>query len=134
MAAPKLTAKQKIFIAEYLRDKNATRAARAAGYSAKTAPRMGSENLSKPLIKKAISAAVDKQIKKIEISADRVLQRIAEFALEKKFIKPGDTLKALEMLAKHFKLLTDVSEVTGKDGGPQVILTMPVNGSEAPKE
>lgn len=49
-----LTNKQRIFIAEYLRDFNATRAAIAAGYSEKTARAIGCENLTKPDIKEAI--------------------------------------------------------------------------------
>ena len=50
----KLTQKQKRFVDEYLVSGNATQAALKAGYSKKTAQRMGSENLSKPLIKRAI--------------------------------------------------------------------------------
>lgn len=50
-------------------------------------------------------------------------------------VKLADKLRALEMLAKHFKLLTDVQEVSGKNGGPQIILHLPANGSEkAPGE
>jgi len=37
MTKPKLTPKQKRFVEEYLIDLNATRAAKAAGYSEKTA-------------------------------------------------------------------------------------------------
>lgn len=49
-----LTAKQRKFVNEYVASGNATQSAIKAGYSEKTAQRMGSENLSKPLIKKAI--------------------------------------------------------------------------------
>ena len=55
--AYKLTVKQQIFVDEYIIDFNATRAAIAAGYSEKTASRMGSENLSKPVIQEAIAKA-----------------------------------------------------------------------------
>ncbi len=48
MAKQQLTQKQKRFIDEYLIDLNAARAARAAGYSEKTAEKIGSENLHKP--------------------------------------------------------------------------------------
>jgi phage terminase small subunit len=48
-----------------------------------------------------------------------------------KKVKLADKVRSLEMLARHFKLLTDVQETTGKDGGPIVTLTMPANGSEA---
>jgi len=43
-----LTDKQDIFCREYLIDLNATQAAIRAGYSAKTANRTASENMSKP--------------------------------------------------------------------------------------
>jgi phage terminase small subunit len=43
-----------VFIAEYLRDFNATRAAIAAGYSKRTARSIGAENLTKPDIKEVI--------------------------------------------------------------------------------
>ncbi len=49
-------------------------------------------------------------------------------------VKLSDSLRALELLAKHFKLLTDVTELQGKGGEPLVLLTMPANGSEAVKE
>ncbi len=50
----KLTDKQKKFCEEYIVDLNATQAAIRAKYSPKTAQRIGSENLSKPLIDKEI--------------------------------------------------------------------------------
>lgn len=50
MAKDSLTEKQKIFCREYIFDWNATRAAKAAGYSEATAYAIGHENLSKPEI------------------------------------------------------------------------------------
>ena len=43
-------------------------------------------------------------------------------------IKTYDKVRALEMLAKHFKLLTEIQEINNND--VQVILTLPANGSE----
>ena len=69
-----MTKKQKRFVEEYLIDLNATQAAIRAGYSPETAQQMGSENLSKPVIKEAITvrlkALEDKRIAK----ADEVLK------------------------------------------------------------
>ena len=76
----KLTNKQKMFCKEYLIDLNATNASRRAGYSKKTANRIGSENLSKPLIQEYIQKNMNKRAEKIEITADRVLQEIAKMA------------------------------------------------------
>lgn len=70
----KLTEKQKRFIDYYIETGNASEAARRAGYSEKIANRIGTENLSKPVIKEAITvrlkALEDKRIAK----ADEVMQ------------------------------------------------------------
>ena len=58
----KLTTKQRKFALEYVKSGNATEAAIKAGYSKKTARSVGSENLSKPDIKKFI----DEKMKEIE--------------------------------------------------------------------
>ena len=59
--ADKLTVKQLRFVESY--DGNATAAAIAAGYSAKTACFIGNENLRKPNIIKAIKAREAKKVK-----------------------------------------------------------------------
>ncbi|HIF20734.1 MAG TPA: terminase small subunit [Gemmatimonadetes bacterium] len=51
MTKPKITLKQRRFVAAYLLDGNATQAAVEAGYSKKTARSIGQENLTKPAIK-----------------------------------------------------------------------------------
>lgn len=58
----KLTTKQRKFALEYVKSGNATESAIKAGYSKKTARSVGSENLSKPDIKKFI----DEKMKEIE--------------------------------------------------------------------
>lgn len=64
-----LTKKQELFVAEYLIDKNATRAAKAVGYSERTAGKIGSENLSKPEIAKAIEEGLKAQMRASEARA-----------------------------------------------------------------
>lgn len=58
----KLTPKQKAFADEYIICGNATKAAKKAGYSEKTAHVIGGENLKKP----AISAYIAERLKPIE--------------------------------------------------------------------
>ena len=70
--------KQALFVSEYLVDMNATQAAIRAGYSAKTAYSIGQENLKKPEIKEAISAAVSEREKRTEITADFVIMKLIE--------------------------------------------------------
>lgn len=52
-----LNLRQQRFVAAYLKDPNATKAAMTAGYSKKTAASIGAENLQKPLIRAALNAA-----------------------------------------------------------------------------
>lgn len=74
----KLTAKQEMFIREYLVDLNATQAAIRAGYSKKTAYAIGEENLRKPEIAEAIQKAMDERAQRTQITADRVLEEYAK--------------------------------------------------------
>lgn len=71
-----LTGKQQAFIDEYLKTRNATKAAIAAGYSPKTAYSIGSENLSKPEISEAIRLRTSENA----MSADEVTSLLAEQA------------------------------------------------------
>lgn len=72
-----LNPKQQRFVEEYLIDLNATQAAIRAGYSAKTAQQMGSENLSKPVIAAAIAEAKAKRSARIEVTQDDVARELA---------------------------------------------------------
>lgn len=71
-----LTKKQQVFVHEYLKDFNATRAAKSAGYSDKTAGAIGTENLQKPLIKEAIKIGLNDRI----MSEEEVKTRLADIA------------------------------------------------------
>lgn len=149
-----LNAKQQRFVAEYTRDLNATRAAKAVGYH----PKMAAQLLAKASIRAAIAEKTDKQLAKLEITAEMVKNRLALIAFqdirllhdEKGNLKPihllpdeaaafvaglevikknaeagdgvidtvhkvkvVDPIKALEMLAKHFGLLTEKVEHSG---------------------
>lgn len=75
-----LTDKQQRFVDEYLLDLNATQAAIRAGYSKKTARQVGSENLSKPAVEQAIAQAQQERSERTKISADWLLERLAEEA------------------------------------------------------
>ena len=73
-----LTPKQQRFVEEYLIDLNATQAAIRTGYSEKTAKEIGSENLTKPNIAKAIEEAQNKRAEQTQIDAAYVLKRLVE--------------------------------------------------------
>lgn len=122
MPNPKLTHKQEMFCKEYLIDLNATQAAIRAGYSEKTAAKIGSENLQKPDITKTIQQLMNKRSKKVEIDADWVLKGIKD--LTDMLIDSEDpkaAYKGFELAGKHLKLFTDKVELGGKDGEPIAI-------------
>lgn len=72
-----LTNRQKAFVEAYLANGfNATQAAITAGYSAKTARFMGSENLTKP----NIASLIAERMKALTMSADEALYRLSQTA------------------------------------------------------
>lgn len=73
-----LTDKQAQFVVEYLVDLNATQAAIRAGYSENTAGVIGCENLKKPKILAALQDAMEKRARRVEVSADYVLNNLTE--------------------------------------------------------
>lgn len=77
----KLTIKQQTFVAEYLKTGNATEAARRAGYSEKTAAKIGFENLQKPEIQGAIREAKSKVMDEAIVDAAFVLNGLKQIAI-----------------------------------------------------
>lgn len=129
----KLTAKQQRFCDEYLIDLNATQAAIRSGYSKKTANRIGTENLSKPVIKEYIEARMAEKQSQLIADQDEVLRYLTsvlrgesqstELVVEgtgdgcseaRTILKEPsekDRLKAAELLGKRYGLYTEKVEV-----------------------
>jgi phage terminase small subunit len=95
-----LAPRQAQFVAQYLIDLNATRAAQRAGYSLKTAYSQGQRLLKNVEVQSAIQAAMDKRAEKLEITADRVLDEIAKLAFfdPRKFFEDDGSLKRIQDL------------------------------------
>lgn len=128
----KMTEKQKRFCDEYLISLNATQAAIKAGYSKKTANRIGTENLSKLVIKEYIDARMAEKEKELIADQDEVLKYLTsvlrgestseEIVIEgcgdgyseaRTMVKnpsEKDKLKAAELLGKRYGLYTDKVE------------------------
>lgn len=71
-----LTPKQYLFVVQYLLCFNATRAAKLAGYSEKTAYSIGQENLKKPEIAAIIRTRIEEQT----MGRDELLVRLSQHA------------------------------------------------------
>ena len=103
----KLTQKQKVFCEEYIKTGNASDAARKAGYSPKTAPFIGAENLKKPQISAYIKLRLDEQDAALVADANEVLRFYSavmrgeirdQFGLDPSL---ADRIKAADSLAKR---------------------------------
>ena len=75
-----LTAQQRLFVAEYLKDRNATQAAIRAGYSKKTANEQGARLLAKVSVAQAIAQQQKASIERTLGSADEVLSQMWQLA------------------------------------------------------
>lgn len=125
----KLTAKQQRFCDEYLIDLNATQAAIRAGYSKKTAGRIGTENVQKPVIKDYIAQRMAEKESELIADQDEVLkyltavmrgqsrssvvvvESIGDFMSQAREMEKApdekERLRAAELLGKRYGLYTD---------------------------
>lgn len=78
--AKRINARQARFVTEYLIDLNATKAAVRAGYSEKSAEKIGSRLLGNPGVSAALSEKQGQRLKRRDITAERVLDEIAKIA------------------------------------------------------
>lgn len=95
-ATPKLTAQQLMFCREYIttKDLDGTTAALRAGYSKKTARFQASRLLTKVNVRLEIKRLMDERAKRVEISGDRVLERLYKlgfFDVRKFFDEKGNS-------------------------------------------
>lgn len=123
----KLTQKQRRFIDEYIISGNATQAAIKAGYSKKTARKIGQENLTKPDIKTEIerrnaeiqSEKTADMTEVMEYLTSVMRGEQTESVATSKGIFPGvevsakDRIKAAELIGKRNGAWTDKKELTG---------------------
>lgn len=121
--AKELTAKQARFVEEYLIDLNATQACIRAGYSAKTADRIGPELLGKTWVAEAIATAIKARSARTQITQDRVLQEYARLAFSDMrtlmaWDAGGVALKtSADLTDDQAASVAEVSQTISKEGG-----------------
>ena len=113
-----LNRRQALFVAEYLKDLNASAAARRAGYSEKSAFRSGVQNMQKSAITDAIAAAMKERSERVQITADKVLADIeliktdamreaADKEGKRAMVNHAAALKACELQGKHLQMWSE---------------------------
>lgn len=117
-----LTPQQQAFVAEYVIDFNATRAAIVAGYSEKTARVQGSQLLNNTYVSKAIKEALEEHGTKREVLKQRVLNQLVNLSHSDirdyvEYDQGGVTLKPSKSLTRaQAAAITEVREVRTQNG------------------
>lgn len=111
-----LTPRQRRFCDEYSLDFNATAACIRAGYATKHASKQAHQLLQN----RGIQAYIDyltasKAAKIMSVDPDWVMQGVVATIGDAQ--RAGDKLRGYELIAKILGMLTDKTEITGKDGG-----------------
>jgi|TARA_A100001037_G_C14916525_1_gene529693 phage terminase small subunit len=111
-----LTDRQERFVVEYLATANGAEAARRAGYSEHTAKEIASENLTKPNVKRAITAKRDQLMTDTEDKVQWLIDRLtAEATADDN--NDSTRVRALEVLAKiHGAFAAEKTEITTYSG------------------
>src|SRR3954447_19481227 len=125
-----LNDRQARFVAEYLVDLNATRAAIRAGYSARTAYSAGERLLRNVEVGAAIAEAQAARSRRTEVTADRVVLELARVAF-------GDPRRVMswgpggvrlrpsaELADEEAAIVAEVGETTTKEGGSLRVKTV----------
>lgn len=95
-----LNAQQRLFVSEYLKDRNATKAAIRAGYSQKSAQHLGYQLLQNPPVRAAVDEGLEKLLTDNGLTAERTIRemaRLAYFDPAKLYDKHGKLLAVPEM-------------------------------------
>jgi phage terminase small subunit len=109
-----LNPKQTRFVAEYLKDLNATQAAIRCGYSERTAKQQGSRLLTNADIAAAVAAGQERLAGKLELTAEKVLKDLEEVrtkALGENQFAPA--VRAIELQGKHLGMFVEKHEHSG---------------------
>ncbi|MFO8083010.1 MAG: terminase small subunit [Desulfobacterales bacterium] len=124
--AKKLTHNQKLFISEYLKDRNATRAYFAAypNVKSESAARVNASRLlTNANVGDAISDALKAQEKRTQISADKALREIARIGfsdIRKLFDENGDLKSIAELDDDIAGAISSIDVATKMDGEQSV--------------
>lgn len=98
----KLSPKEQAFVEEYPKDFNASAAARRAGYSERTANRIGPRQLSKVVIQAALRERLEARRKRVQVEADHVLAGLLREAQRKgEGSSHAARIRAWELIGKH---------------------------------
>ena len=101
-----LNERQKVFAAEYLKDRNATQAAIRAGYAPGAARSRGAELIRHPGVVALVDGSTRKAAERAQVTAEFVIEELMNVASQED-VAQSTKVRALELLAKHLGMLED---------------------------
>ena len=96
------TEKQLAFIDFYVACRNATKAAREAGYAEKSASVTGHQLLAQPKIQNEVRKRQDALRRDTQLTPENIIAKLKEFIYERPGTKDSDVLKALGLAGSYF--------------------------------
>lgn len=121
----KLTVRQRLFVREYLVDRNGTQAAIRTGYSPKSARFEAARLLTNDNIQAEVNRLLQEQEKRVEVKADMVLSELYKIAMSdlRKLFKEDGSLKDPKDMPNDIAMAVsgiDVDEIWAGQGKNRV--------------
>jgi len=113
-----LSDKQRLFVQEYMTDRDAKRSYTAAGYkSAKATSTQAYKLVRHPGIRFCIDYLTAERAKYSDVTSDYVIKKIHKIVEDADEANDrGAALRGLELLARHLGMFIERTEISGKDG------------------
>ena len=132
--SPELTGMQRLFVLEYCKDLNATRAAVAAGYAEKNAPQSGYQALRSIHVRAAVEERMMQLDEETRVSAGWIRKQLIRNArrAEAAGIRDGGSVlnKAMELLGRNRAMFLDRQDHTTDGDKIAQVVVYPSNGRE----
>jgi len=112
----KLSAKQALFVEEYLVDLNGSAAVIRAGYQTTSPNRIATDLLRHPLVRKAIKERQAERLERTALSQDFVINKLISIVEATEQGNPQAAIRGLELLGKHLAMFKERQEISGPDG------------------
>lgn len=123
-----LTRRERVFIAEYAKDMNASAALQRTSWGGKRPDMLASRIMKRANVAKAVENVVAERAKASEVSIERIVERYSKYAFSEGTgpVLHSHVLQALEMLAKWKRMTAPESVVTVPVifqfiGGPELV-------------
>ena len=111
------------FCQVYTKTMSTSEAALAAGYAKKSAAELGRRLLTAAPIQRRVAELELETLSRVDVTQEQVLGIIKQVAFNHDS-KPGEKLRAAELLGKHLRMFTDRQEITHRGNrapqGPNV--------------